>query len=55
MATESTPNPPERPAEADQPRDAFEEGEATREGAPEEEQVRRFSEGQDHLPPDESP
>ena len=41
---------PEHPASPEQPADGFAEGEASPEVFPEDEAVRRFSEGQEELP-----
>ena len=41
---------PEHPASPEQPADGFAEGEASPEVFPEDEAVRRFSEGQEDLP-----
>jgi hypothetical protein len=50
MSDQPTPDPLERPAAPEQPADGFAEGEATPEVFPEDEAVRRFSEGQEELP-----
>ena len=50
MSHEPTPEPFEHPAQPEQPEDGFAEGEASPEVFPEDEEVRRFSEGQEELP-----
>ena len=50
MSDQSTPGVPEHPAAPEQPADGFAEGEASPEVFPEDEAVRRFSEGQEELP-----
>ena len=50
MSDEPTPGVPEHPAAPEQPEDGFAEGEASPEVYPEDEEVRRFSEGQEDLP-----
>ena len=50
MSEHTTPDHGERPASPEQPEDGFAEGEATPEAFPEDEAVRRFSEGQEELP-----
>jgi hypothetical protein len=49
VSEHTTPDPRERPASPEQPEDGFAEGEATPEVFPEDEAVRRFSEGQEEL------
>jgi hypothetical protein len=46
----STTPPPERPADPDQPGGGFAEGEADPADFPQEEEVGRFSEGQEEIP-----
>jgi hypothetical protein len=48
--SDHTPGVPEHPASPEQPDDGFAEGEASPEVFPEDEEVRRFSEGQEELP-----
>ena len=48
--SEHPPGVPERPAGPEQPDDGFAEGEASPQRFPEEEEVGRFSEGQEELP-----
>ena len=50
MSNEPTPGVPEHPAGPEQPADGFAEGEASPEVFPDDEAVRRFSEGQEELP-----
>ncbi len=50
MSDQSTPGVPEHPASPEQPDDGFAEGEASPKVFPEDEEVRRFSEGQEELP-----
>ena len=50
MSNEPTPGVPEHPAGPEQPADGFAEGEASPEVFPEDEAVRRFSEGQEDVP-----
>ena len=50
MANEPTPEHLKHPAQPEQPEDGFAEGEASPEVFPEDEAVRRFSEGQEELP-----
>jgi hypothetical protein len=50
VSEHTTPDPRGRPASPEQPEDGFAEGEATPEVFPEDEAVRRFSEGQEELP-----
>jgi len=53
--SDHTPGVPEHPASPEQPDDGFAEGEASPEVFPEDEEVGRFSEGQDHEPPGVTP
>ena len=50
MSDQSTPGATDRPAGPEQPDDGFAEGEASPEVFPEDEEVGRFSEGQEDLP-----
>ena len=50
MSEHTTPDPLEHPAAPEQPKDGFAEGEASPEVYPEDEAVRRYSEGQEELP-----
>ena len=47
-------DPNERPGQPEQPREGFAEGEARPDEFPEDEEVGRFSEGQEELPADEA-
>jgi hypothetical protein len=50
VSNEPIPEPLEHPAQPEQPKDGFAEGEASPEVFPEEETVGRFSEGEELLP-----
>ena len=50
MSEHPTPGVPEHPAAPEQPDDGFAEGEASPEVFPEDEEIGRFSEGQELLP-----
>jgi hypothetical protein len=50
MTNEPIPEPFEHPAKPEQPTEGFDEGQSAPEVFPEDEQVGRFSEGQEELP-----
>jgi hypothetical protein len=50
MTNEPIPEPFEHPAKPEQPTEGFDEGQGAREAFPEDEEVGRFSEGQEELP-----
>jgi hypothetical protein len=50
MTNEPIPERSERPAKPEQPTEGFDEGQSAREALPEDENIGRFSEGQEELP-----
>jgi hypothetical protein len=50
MSNDPIPEPTEHPAQPEQPKDGFAEGESSPEIFPEDERVGRFSEGEEELP-----